>query len=324
MQIKETILTNNPCYKAGKTIAVKGLMLHSVGCPQPSALVFVNNWNKSTYDRACVHAFIDGNTGVIYQCLPWSHRGWHGGGASNNTHIGVEMCEPACIKYTSGSNFTCSDTATAKAVVKRTYEAAVELFAFLCKQYNLDPLADGVIISHREGHARGIASNHGDPEHLWNGLKMGYTMDGFRKAVAAAMKPAEETKPAAPAEPAKTLYRVQTGAFSKKANATALAEKLKKAGFDTYIVQSGSLYKVQVGAYSVKANADAMAKKLKAAGFDTYITTKSGTAVAADALAKKSVDELAREVIAGKWGNGATRKQKLTAAGTTTPPYKSA
>ena len=315
MQIKETILTNNPCYKAGKTIAVKGLMLHSVGCPQPSALVFVNNWNKSTYDRACVHAFIDGNTGVIYQCLPWSHRGWHGGGASNNTHIGVEMCEPACIKYTSGSNFTCSDTATAKAVVKRTYEAAVELFAFLCKQYNLDPLADGVIISHREGHARGIASNHGDPEHLWNGLKMGYTMDGFRRAVAAAMKPAEETKPAAPAEPAKTLYRVQTGAFTKKANATALAEKLKKAGFDTYIVQSGKYYKVQVGAYSVKANASAMADKLKKAGFDTYITTKGGTAVAAEAPAKKSVDEIAREVIAGKWGNGATRKQKLTAAG---------
>ena len=315
MQIKETILTNNPCYKAGKTIAVKGLMLHSVGCPQPSALVFVNNWNKSTYDRACVHAFIDGNTGVIYQCLPWSHRGWHGGGASNNTHIGVEMCEPACIKYTSGSNFTCSDTATAKAVVKRTYEAAVELFAFLCKQYNLDPLADGVIISHREGHAHGIASNHGDPEHLWNGLKMGYTMDGFKKAVAAAMKPAEETKPAAPAEPAKTLYRVQTGAFTKKANATALAEKLKKAGFDTYIVQSGKYYKVQVGAYSVKANASAMADKLKKAGFDTYITTKGGTAVAAEAPAKKSVDEIAREVIAGKWGNGATRKQKLTAAG---------
>lgn len=315
MQIKETILTKNPCYTAGRKITVKGLMLHSVGCPQPSALVFVNNWNKSTYDRACVHAFIDGNTGVIYQCLPWSHRGWHGGGASNNTHIGVEMCEPACIKYTSGSNFTCSDTATAKAVVKRTYEAAVELFAFLCKQYNLDPLADGVIISHREGHARGIASNHGDPEHLWNGLKMGYTMDGFRKAVAAAMKPAEETKPAAPAEPAKTLYRVQTGAFTKKANATALEEKLKKAGFDTYIVQSGKYYKVQVGAYSVKANASAMADKLKKAGFDTYITTKGGTAVAAEAPAKKSVDEIAREVIAGKWGNGATRKQKLTAAG---------
>ena len=97
------------------------------------------------------------------------------------------MCEPACIKYTSGSNFTCSDKATAKAVAKRTYEAAVELFAYLCKKYGLNPLADGVIISHKEGHSRGIASNHGDPEHLWNGLGMGYTMDGFRKAVKKAM-----------------------------------------------------------------------------------------------------------------------------------------
>jgi len=77
--------------------------------------------------------------------------------------------------------------AAAKAVAKRTYEAAVELFAMLCKKYSLNPLADGVIISHREGHSRGIASNHGDPEHLWAQLDMGYTMDGFRKAVKAAM-----------------------------------------------------------------------------------------------------------------------------------------
>lgn len=123
-----------------------------------------------------------------YQTLPWNHRGWHAGGAANNTHIGVEMCEPACIKYTGGATFTCSDTATAKAVAKRTYEAAVELFASLCKQYNLDPMKDGVIISHKEGCVRGVASNHGDPEHLWNQLGTGYTMNGFRKAVQAAMK----------------------------------------------------------------------------------------------------------------------------------------
>ena len=53
----------------------------------------------------------------------------------------------------------------------------------LCKKFGLDPLADGVVISHREGHARGIATNHGDPEHLWKGLGLPYTMDGFRKAV---------------------------------------------------------------------------------------------------------------------------------------------
>ena len=196
MKLVQSILTKNPCYMAGRKITVKGLMLHSVGCPQPKASVFINSWNSPSYDNACVHGFIDGNDGTVYQTLPWNHRGWHCGsgskGSGNNTHIGVEMCEPACIKYTSGSNFTCSDTATAKAVAKRTYEAAVELFAMLCKQYGLNPTADGVILSHKEGHSRGIASNHGDPEHLWTQLGMGYTMDGFRKAVKAAMSGTSE------------------------------------------------------------------------------------------------------------------------------------
>ena len=187
MKLVESILTKNPCYTAGRKITVKGLMLHSVGCPQPSALVFVRNWNKASYDRACVHAFIDGNDGTIYQTLPWNHRGWHCGASGNNTHIGVEMCEPGCIKYTGGATFTCSDKATAQAVAKRTYQAAVELFAMLCQKFSLDPLGDGVIVSHKEGRKRGIASNHGDPEHLWTQLGLPYTMDTFRAAVKAAM-----------------------------------------------------------------------------------------------------------------------------------------
>lgn len=196
MKLVESLMTQNPCYTAGRKITVKGLMLHSVGCPQPKASVFINNWNRSTYSNACVHAFIDGNDGTVFQTLPWNHRGWHGGGSSNNTHIGVEMCEPACIKYTSGANFTCSDLTTARAVATRTYDAAVELFAMLCKEFNLDPLADGVIVSHREGHKRGIASNHGDPEHLWSQLGLPYTMDTFRAAVAAELNKAATPSPA--------------------------------------------------------------------------------------------------------------------------------
>ncbi len=287
MKIIESILTNNPCYKAGRKITVKGLMLHSVGCPQPSASVFVKLWNKADYDRACVHGFIDANDGTIHQTLPWDHRGWHGGGSSNNTHIGVEMCEPNCIKYTGGSSFTCSDVEEAKAMAKRTYEAAVELFAYLCKEFNLDPLADGVIISHKEGHKRGIASNHGDPEHLWNGLGMGYTMNTFRQAVKAAMGGNSSEGETAP----------DNSASGNNGEAV-------------------TLYRVQVGAYSVKANAEAMLAKLKKAGFDGFITTNGGTAVAADPEpVKKSIDEIAREVIQGKWGNGTDRKKRLTAAG---------
>lgn len=153
-------IQKNPCYTAGKKITVKGLMLHSVGCPQPKASAFISSWNKESFDNACVHAFIDGNDGTVYQTLPWNHRGWHCGkgenGSGNNTYIGVEMCEPDCIKYTGGSTFICSDPDEARLVAKRTYAAAVELFAFLCEKYKLDPKKDGVIISHKEGHARGL------------------------------------------------------------------------------------------------------------------------------------------------------------------------
>lgn len=185
MKLVERIMTKNPCYTAGKKIKVKGLMLHSVGCPQPRAEAFISIWNSSSYDRACVHGFIDGNDGTVYQTLPWNHRGWHAGGSANNTHIGVEMCEPACIKYTGDANFTCSDPATAKAVAMRTYNSAVELFAMLCEKYNLDPSKD--IISHAEGSKHGVASAHADPEHLWRQLSLPFTMDTFRQAVKSAM-----------------------------------------------------------------------------------------------------------------------------------------
>lgn len=254
MKLVKSVLTKNPCYTAGKKITVKGLMLHSVGCPQPRASVFINNWNRADYDNACVHAFIDGNDGTVYQTLPWNHRGWHcasgKNGSGNNTHIGVEMCEPACIKYTGGSTFTCSDLATAKAAAKRTYEAAVELFAMLCKEYGLNPIADGVIISHAEGHKRGIASNHGDPEHLWTQLGMEYTMDGFRKDVKAAMSGKKEDNTQDNTEVVK-WYRVrkswgeaksQKGAYKVLKNAKACADKNK--GYSVFDWNGNVVYPV--------------------------------------------------------------------------------
>lgn len=77
---------------------------------------------------------------------------------------------------------------------------------------------------------------------------------------------------------------------------------------------AGNLYRVQVGAYKNKANADAQINRVKTAGFDAFITTKSGTATSS-VPAKKSIDEIAREVIRGNWDNDADRKNRLTAAG---------
>lgn len=78
--------------------------------------------------------------------------------------------------------------------------------------------------------------------------------------------------PKSTVEVSKGLYRVQVGAFSKKANADALCAKLKVDGYSTLIVNVNGMYKVQVGAYSVKSNAENTLKKLQALNYDAFIT----------------------------------------------------
>ena len=59
----------------------------------------------------------------------------------------------------------------------------------MCRRFRLDPLADGVVLCHSEGYARGIASNHADVLHWWR--KFGVSMDNFRRDVAEKMKGGE-------------------------------------------------------------------------------------------------------------------------------------
>lgn len=177
MKIIEAFAVKNKCYQAGAPLTPRGIMLHSVGTPQPSAAVFARSFNQYQPGgvSVCVHAFAQAD-GTVYQTLPWETIAWHCGGSANSTHIGVEMTEPSA-----GMTY-----AEAAEQIAGTYHTAVELFAALCKQYGLDPAQDGVIIGHAEGHRRGVASNHADPEYLWNAYGMGYTMDGFRRDVAEA------------------------------------------------------------------------------------------------------------------------------------------
>lgn len=187
LTIKEAYLTENVYYRRGETITVQKLVLHSVGVGQPNAAVFLNNWNKPTYTRACVHAFVDANTGTVYQTMPWDWRAPHAGGSwLNDNSIGVEMCESSYVKYIGTSDrFTIINRAAALAHAKTTYLSAVELFAYLCMRFNLNPLED--IMSHNEAGRQGLGSKHSDPEHYWDQLGTGYTMDGFRADVANAM-----------------------------------------------------------------------------------------------------------------------------------------
>ena len=187
INIVEAFATKNKCYQIGTPLKPRGIMLHSVGVAQPNASVFAQNFNqyKPGGSSVCVHAFIQ-RDGTVYQTLPWNMVAWHCGGAANQTHIGIEMTEPASIAYQGGASWADRDHPATGEHVRGTYSAAVELFAQLCLEYNLDPLADGVILSHAEGAQRGIASNHGDPEHIWR--VFGLTMDEFRRDVYAAMQ----------------------------------------------------------------------------------------------------------------------------------------
>jgi len=237
MNLHKLILTNNACYKAGRTITPKGIMLHSTGANNPNLKRYVgpddgllgknqynNHWNQDKPDgrQVCVHAFIgklaDGSI-ATYQTLPWNHRGWHSGsgtkGSANDSHISFEICE---------------DGLTDASYFSAVYKEALELCVYLCKQYGL---TEKNIICHSEGYKLGIANNHGDIMHWWP--KHGKSMDTFRAEVGKLLAESESPTPETPDEP-KKLYRVQVGAYSVKTNAEAMLAKVKAAGFaDAFI-----------------------------------------------------------------------------------------
>lgn len=200
MQIVTKYITHNPFFNDGRWITgneFKGFFLHSVGCAQPNPLVFIRQWDNANYGRAGINGFIGAD--AVYLTAPCLEtpgrvkRMPHAGKpAGNNGYIGFEMCEPAQIHYTVGASFIVLDHAAAQAYCRKTYQNAVQLFARLCSFHGKDPLRDGVILSHNEAGKQGIASGHVDPEHLWRGLSLPYTMAGFRRDVANAMKPKEE------------------------------------------------------------------------------------------------------------------------------------
>lgn len=193
MKIIKRFLTKNPCYKIGRKMKIKGIMLHSVGCPVERAENFISSWDNS-HTNVCVHAFVEAN-GDIYQTLPWDTYSWHCGkgklGSANDGYISVEMCEPSCIIYSSRGIVDITDEKYARDFCTKTYHHACVLFASLCIKYSITP-DNNTIISHSEGYKKGIASNHGDVEHLWRFF--GLNMDKFRADVLSIMKDLKNTK----------------------------------------------------------------------------------------------------------------------------------
>lgn len=223
------------------------------------------------------------------------------GKCTNGNSIGIEICS-------TNTNYESTDPANSPkwSFTNAAVSNAVELVKYLMAKYNIP--AENVI-RHWDVCRKpcpgilGWNTHRGNTEEKW--------LD-FKKRIGAKASAATTAQ-----AKASTIYRVQCGAFSVRKNAEAFAKQLQGKGFkDAFVVKTNAgisdiFYKVQCGAFSVKANAEALKNKLKAAGCkDAFIlsteTKNSET---------KSVDELAHEVLEGKWGNGSDRKTRLTAAG---------
>ena len=95
-KITSAIMTNSACYKAGRTITPRGIMVHSTAAPGVMSDSLRNSWNSAAA-TAAVHGIIDDSQTL--QTLPWTCRGWHAGNGTsgktaNDTHISFEICEP--------------------------------------------------------------------------------------------------------------------------------------------------------------------------------------------------------------------------------------
>ena len=194
MRLFKQMAKNNINYRQAVQFTPKGVLWHSTGANNPNLKRYVgpddgklginkykNYWNRKT-KLSCCHAFIgllNDKTVATYQILPWNYRAWHCGkskkGSANSTHIGFEICE---------------DDLKNKDYAMKVYREAVELTAYLCKLYKLDPfgkLPSGlpVITDHAEAHKYGYASNHGDVLHCLASMEL---LDKVRQDVSAEMK----------------------------------------------------------------------------------------------------------------------------------------
>lgn len=161
VKIVKDYYTKNRCYTRNNNYKKVGIIVHSTATPGVMAKPFRDRWNNATVAKA-VHAFLDDKE--VIECLPESREAWHVGTSTGNRYYyGFEICE---------------DKDHSEEYFLKAYKNAVEYTAIMVKRLGLS-VSD--VFSHKEGNRKGIASNHGDPEHWFS--KFGYTMDDFRRAV---------------------------------------------------------------------------------------------------------------------------------------------
>ena len=294
----------SPNHSGERTHSIDRISPHSV-VGQLSAESICGCFTSSSVRASCNYGI--GTDGRISLCVEEKNRSWCSSSNANDQRaVTIECASDKTEPYAMNDNVYASLVKLCTDICQRNGKKKLLWFGDKDKTLNYSPASDEMVLTvHRWFANKSCPGN-------WLYARLG----DLAAKVTANLGGGNSSTTDSTGGSGTTLYRVQVGAYQQKANADTQLVRVKAAGFDTYMVQSGGLYKIQVGAYREKGNADNMLAKLKAAGFDAFITTASGTAVSASsAFTQKSIDEIAREVIRGDWGNGADRKNRLAAAG---------
>lgn len=227
---------------------------------------------------ASAHYFV-GHEGEIWQCVDDADVAWHCGDDTywhdtcrNDNSIGIEMC---CRKNASGVWYF-EDV---------TVASTIELTKELMKKYNVP--AENVI-RHYD-----VTGKVCPAPYVNNNTK--HTWDAFKKGITGAYTPV--VKPAEPANKKSVTEIAKEVINGKWGNGSVRETKLTAAGYNYDEVQ------------------DAVNDILLGKKPSTNTTTTTKPTTPAPTPAKKTVEQIAREVINGKWGNGDAREAKLVAAG---------
>lgn len=282
----------SPNHSGQRTHSIDRITPHCV-VGQLSAESICGCFTSPSRQASCNYGI--GTDGRISLCVEEKNRSWCSSSNANDQRaITIECASDRSEPYAMNDKVYASLISLCTDICKRNGKKKLLWLGDKNKTLNYAPKSDEMVITvHRWFANKSCPGN-------WLYARLGDLAAKVTANLGGSTSPIEGT-----------LYRVQVGAYKNKANADAQLVCVKASGFDTYMVQIGGLYKIQVGAYREKANADNMMAKLKVAGFDAFITTESDTSVSA----LKSMDEIAREVIRGDWGNGADRRNRLTAAG---------
>lgn len=216
-------------YKGADKTTVKGVLWHSTGANNPTLKRYVqpddnatdkakllallgtnqhkNDWNHIA-NQAGVHAWIgqlvSGEVTAV-QAGPWGKKAWGCGsgkkGSCNDGWIQFEICE---------------DGLNDPVYFEKAYKEAVELTAYLCKLYGLDPngtvtyngVKVPVILCHADSYKLGLGTNHSDVLHWFQ--KYGKSMQTARDDVTALLAVKESVIEEKPKEEVVTMKYYKT------------------------------------------------------------------------------------------------------------------